>query len=104
MIGMYFCKECGKMLELEKETNRGKCSCGFATNLPEMHFSKTKEKDEIGSGILKEDLSSNGFPHTCKKCGYGECDVVDLGPPVSDESSVYLYRCKKCKFVERQAD
>ncbi len=104
MKGMYFCKECGKILELEKETNIGKCSCGFTTTLPEINFSNHIEKEELGSGILEEDSSSGGFPHICKKCSHGECDVADLNPPYSDESNIYLYRCKKCKFVERQAD
>ena len=72
--------------------------------LPEITFLKRKEKEQRGSGIITEEPLSGGFPHICKKCGYGECDVVDLNPPYSDESNIYLYRCKKCFFVERQAD
>ncbi|MBM3233019.1 hypothetical protein FJZ18_02540 [Candidatus Pacearchaeota archaeon] len=106
MDGMYFCQQCGKMLELImiNEVNIGKCDCGFSRELPEIKLNNSKINTELGQGIYQEDISTNGFPHICKKCGYGECDVADLNPPYSDESNIYLYRCKKCKFVERQAD
>ncbi len=103
---MYFCTVCGKILELRKngEENIGVCSCGFVTPITELTFAQPQEREQKGEGVLKEESSLAGFPHICKKCGYGECDVVDLGPPISDESNVYLYRCKNCHFVERQAD
>ena len=102
---MYFCTQYGKILELQtkEQKNIGTCSCGFTTSLPEIIFAQPKEKEARGEGIVKETLAA-GFPHTCKKCGRGECDVVDLRPFFADESNIYLYRCKKCKFIERQAD
>ena len=61
------------------------------------------QKAQVGEGIALPEKSA-GFPNTCKKCGYEECDVNDLGAPYSDESNIILYTCKKCGFVERQAD
>ncbi|MEK6825955.1 MAG: hypothetical protein AABY00_04165 [Nanoarchaeota archaeon] len=106
MNGIYFCKQCGKILELQKkeENNTGICSCGFTTIIPEIAFAQPKEKEQVGAGVIREETSTGGFPHTCKKCSYGFCDPTQINAPYSDESDIYLYRCKKCKFVERQAD
>ena len=64
---------------------------------------KLVEKEQIGGGVLNE-MEQPGFPHICKKCGYDECDITDLGCFYADESNVYLYKCKKCGYTERQAD
>ncbi len=84
----------------------GICSCGFAKEI-ESEFAipeKIQKKDEIGEGAISEDKSLEGFPHDCPKCGHDKCEVFDLGAFYSDESNVYLYKCKKCGYVDRQAD
>ena len=62
-----------------------------------------QDKKETGQGVAKE-TETMDFPHTCKKCGYEQCDVESISARYADESDIYLYRCKKCKYVERQAD
>ncbi len=50
-----------------------------------------------------EEPEEKGFPNTCKKCGYGYADVIDLGASWTDEANVYLFKCKKCGYVTRDA-
>ena len=65
---------------------------------------KTRKKEEKANGVFSAEETAEGFPHKCEKCGHGEADVHDLGAPYSDESNVYLFKCKKCGYVKRQAD
>ena len=108
MTQIPFCKLCGRILETKSINKKiiGTCSCGFTIALDgEFSISeKIQKKDEIGEGVIAEDKSLKGFPHDCSKCGYCGCEVFDLGAFYSDESNVYLYKCKKCGHVERQAD
>lgn len=103
-----FCEKCSKLLQVKKgkdSSSIGVCECGFTKILPHLQSTeKIKKKEKVGEGIEEDSSSSSGFPHTCKKCGYGECEIYDLGAAYSDESNILLYQCKKCNFVERQAD
>ena len=63
------------------------------------------ENNMIENLELEENKESSvGFPNTCKKCGHEGADVADLGAAYSDEANIYLFKCKKCGFTERQAD
>ncbi|MEK6918162.1 MAG: hypothetical protein AABW51_04400 [Nanoarchaeota archaeon] len=62
-----------------------------------------KVEKEIGIVILDQENINQGFPHKCKKCEHDFAEVIDLGVSYSDESSVLLFRCKKCSHVERDA-
>lgn len=97
-----FCKNCGRILKLEsKESERiiGNCECGFRKEVSQAKFcSKGEIKKEIG---IEEEIVTKGFSHICKKCGYGECEISEIGAPYSDESNIFLYICKKCGYTER---
>ena len=70
-----------------------------------LKFTEESTVSEIKEGILNETkTSSSGFPHTCKKCGYAQADVTELGASYSDEADKFLFTCKKCGFTERQHD
>lgn len=101
---MKFCTNCGKPAELDK--SEVKCSCGF-TNIIDSKTSfteKIKKPEERSKGIfIPEKFKEKGFPHTCEKCNHKYADVVDLGSFYSDESNIYLFRCKKCNHVSRDA-
>lgn len=105
-----FCNTCGKILNVKKnEEGRvfGVCSCGFSKEADSdfVVSQDVKKEKEKGAGVLKEnETECRGFPNVCKKCGYGECDIHEILPSYSDEASVILYRCKRCKFVHRQHD
>lgn len=104
----FFCGMCGAIL-----TAYGKheqmydvvCSCGHVNQLHKKLEAgeKAPRQETKGSGIATQ-LKSAGFPHTCKKCGFGFCEPTQLNPSYSDESDILLFKCKKCGFVERQAD
>lgn len=81
------------------------CSCGHTQQIHHAISAgeKLKPKEEVGKGVAVP-VKSAGFPHTCKKCGYGECEPAQINAPYSDESDIIFYTCKKCGFVERQAD
>ena len=101
-----FCDLCGSILEIKNKEGElyGSCSCGFEKKITEeISFPEIAERPLKGEGALR-DIETPGFPHICEKCGYDECDVTEYGPFYSDESSIILYKCKKCKYTERQAD
>ncbi|MEK6891413.1 MAG: hypothetical protein AABX03_04740 [Nanoarchaeota archaeon] len=105
-----FCDECGSILEV-KTTKEGKkfgiCNCGFAKEVHSDIISSEIEpkRKEVGEGVIVEETEiPPGFPHTCKKCGYKEAEVYDLGASYSDEANKYLFKCLKCGYTERQAD
>jgi DNA-directed RNA polymerase subunit M/transcription elongation factor TFIIS len=108
MTQIPFCELCGKILQTKNANEKiiGTCSCGFTIELNQGFSASEKipEKEEIGEGAVVEDKSLEGFPHDCPKCSHTGCEVFDLGAPYSDESNVYLYKCKKCGHVDRQAD
>lgn len=100
---MEFCKECGKPLKTKE--NIAKCSCGFskASNPQVCSIERIKKSEKRGKGVAKKEQTKKGFPHECKKCGYQYSEVTDLGAPYSDEANVYLFKCLKCGYVEREA-
>lgn len=69
-----------------------------------LEFSEKGKKKQEAKGVLEQEKQGEGFPNVCDKCGHTQADVHDLGAPYSDESNVYLFRCKKCGHVKRQAD
>lgn len=106
MTKIKFCDICGEMLRpLRLETSElvGICKCGYIDMGFSLEISQQQKIIAVGKGISSE-YNSPGFPHICKKCGHGECDITSIGAPYADESDIYLYKCKKCKFTERQAD
>ena len=113
MSALHFCDKCGEIMGVNKQMGLSMaiCACGNYKQVSSDITIKDKlsAKKDIGRGVLdanagihnKED---EGFPHICPKCNYGEADVKDLGAFLSDESNVYLFKCRKCGYVYRQAD
>jgi len=103
-----FCPNCGKLLHIKNEDGKktGKCTCGFTkeTDLEIAFTEKSRKIEERGEGVREGKDNLVKFPHVCKKCGYAQAEVIDLGAPYSDESNIYLFMCGKCGYVERQAD
>jgi len=100
-----FCGKCGKLMKIEDRNGKtfGKCCFGYDKEIV-LNIAEKGKKDELAKGVFDEKESKEGFHHVCQKCGHVQSNVVDLGSPWSDESPVYLFQCKKCKNVERQAD
>lgn len=108
MHSTLFCKKCGGLLntyETKDGVIEGLCVNG-CTPLQKVQLSTTEHiaHQTKGTGVIPEETNQQGFPHTCKQCGYEACEITDLGAQYSDESNIYLYRCLKCNHVERQAD
>jgi DNA-directed RNA polymerase subunit M/transcription elongation factor TFIIS len=106
---MKFCKNCGKGLFINNpETNIVQCSCGYIEKIERGHDvgfeEKIPQKAEIGKGAVTEKHDLHGFPHICKKCSHGEAEAIELGVFYGDEAGVYLFKCKKCGYTERQSD
>lgn len=84
------------------------CSCGNKKLIREDETINAEEtqpkKDLRSSEVLSEKHDTSGFPHICSKCGHGECEVIELGVFYGDEVGVYLFKCKKCGYSERQSD
>lgn len=100
---MEFCKRCGKLLKIKE--NKAECNCGFskASDSKVSSTEKIRKSKKRGKGIAKKERTRKGFPHECKKCGHQYSEVTDLGAPYSDEANVYLFKCNKCGYVEREA-
>jgi len=109
MKKMEFCPDCGSVLSIrEREWDYrmiGSCRCGFFKEI-ERGFMQSEKTifSEKGEGVLKNEEGTEGFPHTCGKCGHGQAEVFDLGASYSDESNIYLFKCKKCGYVSREAE
>lgn len=104
-----FCKGCGRMLKIASASENPIiiCDCGFVNENKGLTVSqKMQKKEKVGKGVVRENKKKNlsGFPNTCKKCNHKYCEIFDMGVQYGDESGVILYKCKKCGFVERQAD
>lgn len=105
-----FCDKCENILYVKHINGKkvGVCvNCGNTKKVNADVISDEKEPlvKKRGEGIVKDDVDKfQGFPHKCKKCGYSESEVYDLGSSYSDEANKYLFKCKKCGYVERQAD
>lgn len=97
---LHFCPNCKKII-----LKTGNCSCGHEIIEFNLHSTETpKQKQHKSHEILIEEKITIGFPHICKKCGHNECLIEDVGVSVSDEAGIYLFKCLKCNYVERQAD
>lgn len=106
---MYFCPNCGKIANVVNDgLNRIKCSCGFSKLILEgenVSFEENiPQKAKRGEGAVEKKHDLSGFPHTCRKCGHGEAEAIELGVFYGDEAGVYLFKCKKCGYSERQSD
>lgn len=98
-----FCPICKNLIKINN--NKASCECGYKSdNFNLTSTEKTKEKSKKGEGIIIEEKITTGFPHMCRKCGFNEAEVIDVGISVSDEAGIYIFKCLKCGFVERQAD
>ena len=91
-----FCDDCGSILEVLTARNGrkfGVCNCGFIKEVDsDLIIDEIEKPSEMrGDGVLFENIG-DGFPHKCKKCSYGECEVIDLGASYGDEANVYLFK------------
>lgn len=108
MKSAFFCGKCGRMLTAyrkHEQTYDVVCTCGHTNQIHQtlQAGEHVPEKETRGDGVATP-VESAGFPHVCKKCGFGFCEPTQLNASYSDESDILLYKCKKCGFVERQAD
>jgi DNA-directed RNA polymerase subunit M/transcription elongation factor TFIIS len=109
MKKMEFCPDCGRVLSVrERESDYrmiGFCRCGFSKEIERGFLPSEKTIFlEKGEGVLEKENDMQGFPHKCSKCGGEEADVFDLGASYSDESNIYLFKCRKCGYVSREAE
>lgn len=105
---MEFCPICKRILSLKTENDKiiGLCSCGFKrTDLTQLSFTEEiRKKEQVGKEVAEDIKDLSGFPHKCRKCDHDSADVRDLGIFFGDEAGVYLFKCKKCGYTERQSD
>ena len=96
------------MFSHNPEMNIIQCNCGYFEKVEKEHETMFEEKMpkpiERGKGAVENKHDLSGFPHTCRKCGHGEAEAIELGVFYGDEAGVYLFKCKKCGYSERQSD
>ncbi len=108
-MAIQFCPVCKKLLQIREHDGKsiGVCSCGFKRPLGyELSSVEKSKKTKKGEGVISDihKKTSGGVKHICKKCGYDEAEVIDLGAQLTDESNIYLFKCLKCGHAERQSD
>ena len=107
-MGIQFCPECNRILNIitKNEQKFARCTCGYQTNVVgEMITSETiKKPKHLGQGVASEENTLEGFPNVCSKCGYDKAEFTDLGAFYSDESNIYLFKCKKCGHTDKVTD
>lgn len=98
-----FCPMCKSILQLkeEKGIKIGFCNCGFKrTSGISIAGEENCFSDNLGSGVIRDSVSEEGFERICKKCGYNKADASSI---LSNESEVTIFTCLKCGFRERQS-
>ena len=101
---MKFCKNCGlplyenyakkRMLECKK--------CGYIIKRKKLEVKeKIPEKQEVGTGVKKDENVFATYNHKCEKCGYNKVQILDLGVFISDEDNLILLKCGRCGWCER---
>ena len=89
----------------DKEERLWYCGCGAVKEFEGQIGSAEKiNRKEVGEGVIKDRKTKGGFPHKCRKCGYGLADIETISAFYSGESDISLYRCKECGHVERETD
>ena len=99
-----FCPVCKSLLLMKEEGGKtiGYCNCGFKrTGGIELGSSEVSKKEVSGEGVLGGNINE-GYEHKCKKCGHMYAEFRELGEILNNESSVFLYICKKCGNTERE--
>jgi len=101
-----FCKTCGRLLT-PKKTEYGKwLACPEGHPQPELNQDKNilqttnnnqGQRLQVSDGINTLAVHD----HVCKKCGYGQAELIEIAPFYSDEDSVIRMKCGKCGFVEQ---
>jgi DNA-directed RNA polymerase subunit M/transcription elongation factor TFIIS len=99
-----FCPVCKRLLQIKKEDekNIGFCSCGFkrTSGIQISSEDNTLQSTETGQGFIDNKTSDIfGVDHLCKKCGNDKAEVFELS---ANEASIFVYRCLKCGFSERE--
>ena len=100
------CTQCGNLL-LPRVTPYGKwMACPAGHTQPQLNqehnilVSKNKEqgrKIEVGDGLNILAVHD----HTCKRCGYGQAELIEMLASYSDEDNIYRMKCGQCGFVEQ---
>lgn len=106
---LQFCPVCRGLLQLKEENGKtiGFCSCGFKrySGIELTSIDKVENKIAFkGEGVCSNEDFSFGEKHECKKCGCDSADMMDLGERLTNESNVYIYRCKKCGNITRSSN
>lgn len=81
------------------------CSCGFSKQIESQVITSEKigQFPIKGEGVAEKKEGGIGFVHKCEKCGHMYAEFIDLGEFYPDESSIHLFRCKKCGYSKRES-
>lgn len=104
-MSLIFCPVCNKLLQIKSENgnNIAFCTCGFKRfSGVELEASEKTHSNLRQQGVAT-DNNSEGITHICKKCGNDKAEIIDLGERMNNESSVYIFKCLKCGYSERQS-
>ena len=101
-----FCKTCGNLLALEKNPYGKWMRCTQGHPQPEL-VQKTPILTSSNPHVGKEIQVADGknilavHDHLCKKCGYGQAELLEMSASYSDEDNTYRMKCGECGFVEQ---
>ncbi len=101
-----FCKTCGSLLVLEKNTYGKWMKCPQGHTQPELNQERniliTENKRQArrievmdGENILAV------HNHKCKRCGYDKAELIEISCSYSDEDNMYRMKCGRCGLVEQ---
>lgn len=111
MSSMNFCDDCGKIMIVIKNGSLATAKCEVCDKKKLLSSGIVLTNKIVSPPAVSKEVADNviekieaAFPHVCSKCGHNEAYVKDLGAFLSDESNVYLFKCAKCGYTDRQAD
>ncbi len=101
-----FCKTCGSLLVLEKNSYGKWMKCPLGHAQPELNQEEnvlTTENKEQAKRIEVMDGENilAVHNHKCKRCGYDRAELIEISCSYSDEDNMYRMKCGRCGLVEQ---
>jgi DNA-directed RNA polymerase subunit M/transcription elongation factor TFIIS len=105
-IQKMYCKTCGTILQPRKTAYGKWMSCPNGHSQPELVQSSEpiKFKNNQQGNIVTVHDGKNMLAvhdHSCKKCGYNKCELIEVQPFYSDEDQFLRMKCGECGYTEK---
>src|SRR3989338_5201216 len=101
-----FCKTCGTLLKPKKTAYGSWMACPQGHLQPELNQEhevlKTKNRELIQTIEVSDGKNILAVhDHVCKRCNFGQAELIEISCSYSDEDNMYRMKCGQCGLVEQ---